>query len=186
MKTKLTETIREKLAAIQWDRGYFTNEENETIKGLANPFKLDRLAKQVDTLKEAIKALEWGDYDWPDEIRAIMIKKSETGIGLRRALLCAESALFAENSKPAIDRFHGVTSKGEDDAWRVWAVLTHEGSAIFNSPEKCAELWAAWGFDPSSSPLSDYSPTGQMFSRSLCSYSVGSSTVLCQSGARDV
>lgn len=134
---------------------------------------------------------------------------------LQLAKLGAESALETERRKPSAVRTFSHKTGGADDSWGMWAVLSRDVSArIIALAESraevtdrdgeplcaegiidahrdalravCAELWAEWGFDASASPLSDYSPTGRMFSRSLSAYVSSGCVVLSQSGARDV
>lgn len=134
---------------------------------------------------------------------------------LQLATMAATCNLENERAKPSCVRKFSQTSGGRDDSWAIWAVLSRDVSAqVIALAESraevtdadgeplcagdvidahwdslravCAELWAEWGFDASASPLSDYSPTGRMFSRGLSAYVSSGHIVLSQSGARDV
>ena len=190
-----------------------------SFSSFQNPFALSRLRANLRTLWETENALNGTRAALPANCRDSLTGNAEERRTFSRVLqhakLGAEAALNIERNKPRAVRAFKQENGGQDDAWKIWAVLSREVSAqivalaesraeVTNEDGEtlcgrevidahrdalravCAELWAQWGFDASASPLSDYSPTGQMFSRGLSAYVSSGHAVLSQSGARDV
>ncbi len=184
-----------------------------SLSGFQNPFRLAQARKDLVTLSEASNALNRVRAALPEKARDSLTgdkgQRAATEHVLAHAQLAAQYAVSTEKAKPVAVRACKSESHGQDDAWRVWAVLSRDLSArLLAFAADCtlpydsdtdtevslddaldrlaADLWAQWGFDPAPSPLSDYSPTGRMFQRSLFVRVSSGHVVLSQSGARDV
>lgn len=190
-----------------------------SLAGFQNPFRLATRKEDLQALRNAEGALARTRSALPGNARDAFTgdaaQRATVSRVLQLAKLGAESVLETERRKPSCVRAFSQTFGGQDDAWKIWAVLSRDVSArVIAYAETqvetqdgdgeplcgedlqdarrdafravCAEIWAEWGFSPAPSPLSDYSPTGQMYSSGLsCRVSSGC-VVLCQSGARDV
>ncbi len=182
-----------------------------SLQGLQNPFRVARLRADLSAV---IKAQHVSRHDWQPSSRQLASLFGDASKGLQGMEHAIRAELDAERGKPVAVRAYSQASKGQDDAWKVWAILSREVSETliaqaaqadaesgFDASQDhcqswqrdvsaletvCAELWAQWGFDASASPLSDYSPTGHMFQRSLSVRVSSGHIVLSQSGARDV
>lgn len=176
------------------------------LPSVQNPFRLARLRAELSAVK-TVETLSRADWDENTREFVRLTAPQSISKGLQMLAMGLQAEISHECAKPRAVRFHASTSRGQDDGWRIWVVLNREVSAnilahcesvampdseaVWGEPtaleRACAELWAEWGFDPSATPQSDYSPTGQMFARSLwVKVARNGCIILSQSGARDV
>jgi hypothetical protein len=175
------------VAGIDWDRGYFTREECTAIEtGFRNPFRVERLTRDLEAVRR-VENISTADFsDTARECTRLFGNGQTLDKPLEAMAIALDHEICEENKRANIVRAFGF-KRGPDEAWRLWIVLTREGSKLFPTEKACANLWAGWGFDAAASPQSEYSPTGRMFQGELhVRRASNSCAILTQSGARDV
>lgn len=148
-----------------------------------NPFKLHTFNEQHRKVSEALAVVERYHCENAAVSRVIKVDTSVLEHQLRKLRFQIEAQISCEESNAKVIRAYGYRSDGE--SWRHWIVLTKEFSQRIDTVE-ALEVWCSFGFDPSESEQSSYSPTGRSFRHRAVIYKSSGHYVVRQSGGIDV